>query len=98
VNTELPNSNPNKPKQPSLDERLADNPRLRHRFQAIVDMVDQAVDQGCTADEAEARAIEQIRKLGHEILTEWAEKAAPQASQKARQQDARLIKSGKKNS
>jgi hypothetical protein len=44
---------------------------------------------------AEARAIEQIRKLGQEVLTEWAEKAAPLASQKARQQDPRVIKSGK---
>ena len=95
MNTELPNSNP---KEQSLDQRLAKNPRLRQRFLAIADMVDQAVQEGCTADEAEARAIEQIRKLGQEILTEWAEKAAPQASQKARAQDARLIKSGKKNS
>ena len=95
MNSELPNSNP---KEQSLDQRLAKNPRLRQRFLAITDMVDQAVKEGCTADEAEERAIEQIRKLGQELLTEWAEKAAPQAAQKARQQDSRLIKSGKKNS
>jgi len=95
VNTELPNANP---KEQSLDQRLAANPRLRQRFLAIADMVDQAVQEGCTADEAEARTIEQIRKLGQEVLTEWAEKAAPQASHKARAQDPGLIKSGKKNS
>jgi hypothetical protein len=95
VNTELPNSNP---KEQSLDQRLANNPRLRQRFLAIADMVDQALEEGCTADEAEARTIEQVRKLGQEVLTEWAEKAAPQATQKAQEQDARLIKSGKKNS
>ena len=77
---------------------MANHPRLRARFLAIADMVDQAVQEGCTADEAEERAIEQIRKLGQEVLTEWAEKAAPLASQKARQQDSGLIKSGKKNS
>jgi hypothetical protein len=95
VNTELPNTNP---KEQSLDQRLAKNPRLRQRFLAIADMVDQAVEQGCTADEAEERVIHEIRKLGQEVLTEWAEKAAPQASQKAQKQDAQLIKSGKKNS
>ena len=95
MNTELPNSNP---KEQSLDQRLANNPRLRQRFLAIADMVDQALEEGCTADEAEARTIEQVRKLGQEVLTEWAEKAAPQATQKAQEQDARLIKSGKKNS
>lgn len=95
MNTELPKTNP---KEQSLDQRLANNPRLRQRFLAIADMVDQAVAEGCTADQAEARTIEQIRQLGQEVLTEWAEKAAPQASQKAREQDARLIKSGKKNS
>ena len=77
---------------------MANNPRLRQRFLAIADMVDQAVEEGCTADEAEERAIREIRKLGQEVLTEWAEKAAPQASRKAQEQDARLIKSGKKNS
>jgi hypothetical protein len=98
VNTELTNSNSKNPKEQSLDQRLANNPRLRQRFLAIADMVDQAVQEGCTADEAEERAIQEIRKLGQEILTEWAEKSAPQASQKAQKQDARLIKSGKKNS
>lgn len=95
MNTELPKTNP---KEQSLDQRLANNPRLRQRFLAIADMVDQAVEEGCTADEAEARTIEQIRKLGQEVLTEWAEKAAPQATHKAREHDARLSKSGKKNS
>jgi hypothetical protein len=98
VNTELPNAKPNHPKEESLDRRLADHPRLRQRFLAIADMVGQAIQEGCTADEAEARTIEQIRKLGQEVLTEWAEKAAPQASQRARAQDAQLSKSGKKNS
>jgi len=50
----------------------------------IADMVDQAVAEGCTAHEAEARAIEQIRKLGQEVLKDWAENPT-------------LIKYGKKN-
>jgi len=95
VNIELPQGNP---KEQSLDQRLANSPRLRRRFLEIAGMIDQAVEQGCTADEAEERAIPQIRKLGQEVLTEWAEKAAPQANQKVRAQNPKLIKSGKKNS
>ena len=93
MNTELPNSNP---KEQSLDQRLAHRPRLRQRFLAIADMIDQAVAEGCTAHEAEARAIEQIRKLGQEVLTDWAEKAEPQARQRAQAENPKLIHYGKK--
>ena len=93
MNTELPNSNA---KEQSLDERLANRPRLRQRFLDIANMVDQAVAEGCTAHEAEARAIEEIRKLGQEVLTDWAEKAEPQARQRAQAQNPKLISYGKK--
>jgi hypothetical protein len=93
VNTELPNANPN---EQSLDQRLAHRPRLRQRFLEITDMIDQAVAEGCTAHEAEARAIEQIRKLGQEVLTDWAQKAEPQARQRAQAGNPKLIHYGKK--
>jgi hypothetical protein len=35
--------------------------------------MDQAIANGATADEAEAMAIEQIQKLGGEMLADWAE-------------------------
>ena len=62
----------------------------------IADMIDQAVAEGCTAHEAEARAIEQIRKLGHEVLTDWAQKAEPDARRQAQAENAKLINYGKK--
>lgn len=62
----------------------------------IADMIDQAVAGGCTAHEAEARTIEQIRKLGNEVLTDWAQKAEPDARRQAQAQDAKLINYGKK--
>ncbi len=95
MNTELPNSNPN---EQSLDQRFANRPRLRQRLLSIADMIDQAVAQGCTAHEAEARAIEQIRKLGNELLTDWAEKSEPDARLKAQEKNSKLIDYGKKNS
>ena len=47
-------------------------PQVYARLQKIADMMDQANAEGCTADEAEARAMEQIQKLGGELLGDWA--------------------------
>jgi len=96
VNTELPESNPKKPNEPSLDQRFATRPRLRQRLLNIAHMIDQAVAEGCTAHEAETRAIEQIRKLGQEVLADWAEKAEPEARRKARADNPTLSNYGKK--
>ena len=93
MNAELPNSNQN---EQSLDERFANRPRLRQRLLSLADMIDQAVAEGCTAHEAEARAIEQIRKLGNELLTDWAEKSQEDAGRKAREENRNLIDYGKK--
>lgn len=59
-------------------------------------MIDQAVAEGCTAHEAETRAIEQIRKLGQEVLTDWAEKSELEARQRVQAENPKLIRYGKK--
>jgi len=88
MNSELPSKSPEQAQ--SLDQRYADKPHLRERLLEIADMIDELVSQGCTAHEAEARAIEEIRKLGNGILTEWAEKSEAAAVAKARAQDSKL--------
>jgi hypothetical protein len=96
MNSELP---PESPKQAqSLDQRYADKPHMRRRLLEIADMIDELVAQGCTAHEAEVRAIEEIRKLGNGILTEWAEKSEAAAAAKARAQDSKLQPYRKKKS
>ena len=70
MNDELSKSE--KPKLP-LDARFASRPHVRERLHAIADMMDQAIAEGATADEAEAMAIEQLRTLGTAVLTDWAE-------------------------
>jgi hypothetical protein len=77
-------------KEDNLDQRFAQRPLLRRRLLAIADMIDCAVVEGCTAHEAEARAIKQIRKLGNEVLTDWAEKSEQAARDQAQQADPRL--------
>ena len=95
MKNELPSEKP-KPSR-SLDECFADKPHLRSRLLEISDMIDSLVAQGCTAHEAEAKAIEQIRKLGNGILTEWAEKSESAAGAKARAEDPKLRPYRKKN-
>jgi len=56
MNDELQNS---KNVSRSLDERFAKRPHTYKRLQEIADLMDQAIAQGATADEAEAMAIEQ---------------------------------------
>ena len=88
MKSELPPSNENNAR--SLDERFASRPDLRQRLLSIADMIDQAVAEGCTVHEAEARAMEQIRKLGNEVLRDWAQKSEQSAREQAQQKDPRL--------
>lgn len=98
VNNDLPHSNQNeKQNQPSLDQRFATRPHLRRRLLMIADMIDQAVAEGCTAHQAEARTIEQIRQMGQEVIEDWAEKAEPQFRARAQAENPKLIDYGKKN-
>jgi hypothetical protein len=94
----LPESNNEKSPEQSLDERFATRPDLRRRLLGIANLIDQAVDEGCTADEAEARAIEEVRKLGKEVMSDWAEKSQADAVAKAQANNSKLRPYRKKNS
>jgi hypothetical protein len=96
MNSELPCELPEPTR--SLDKCFADKPHLRQRLLEISDMIDALVAQGCTAHEAEAKAIEQVRKLGNGILTEWAEKSESAAVAQARAHELKLQPYRKKNS
>ncbi len=73
---ELPIS---KLKRRSLDERFRAHPQSYERLQAIADMMEASIAAGCSADEAEQRAIEEIRKLGNALLSDWAQGAQQQS-------------------
>ena len=80
----------------TLDERFANRPHTYRRLQEIADEMDQAIAKGATADEAEAMAIEQIQKLGGEMLADWAEAKQQQALKQARAAHPESIKHIKK--
>jgi hypothetical protein len=80
----------------TLDERFADRPHTYRRLQEIADQMDQAIANGATADEAEAMAIEQIQKLGGEMLADWAQAKQQQALKQAQATHPESIKHIKK--
>ena len=81
----------------TLSERLKQHPELEERFEMILDIVENAAGDVEKADEAERRAIEAVRQLGHEVLQGW---ALRQHQKKADEYDAKpgVGRKGKKNS
>jgi hypothetical protein len=84
----------------SLEDRLKGHPRLRQRVAAILDIAENVAGDAKTADEAERRAIEEVRRLGNELLTAWAETRQEEAAREAetREPPARVKGHGKKTS
>ena len=82
----------------SLDQRLEKNPELRGRFHRLIDVIDAAAGDCVTAAQAEARVLEEIRKMGAEALTAWSERADAQAQEEVRTEHAHAVRDSKKNS
>ncbi len=55
-----------------LVERILAHPGLRERVEAILDIAENTSGELITADQAEGKAIEEVQKLGRELLKEWA--------------------------
>ena len=79
-----------------LEARFASRPQVYARLQQIADRMDQALAEGCTADEAEARAIEQIQKLGGELLGDWASEKQQRSVAESQRENPSAIKHIKK--
>ena len=56
----------------TLEERLQAHPHLRDRIHQILSIAEDAEGKIDKADEAEERVIEELRKLGQEVLQNWA--------------------------
>lgn len=54
-------------------DKLKNHPRLKKRFDEILNIAENTSGKLITADEAEMKAIEEVRKLGQEIMQEWAD-------------------------
>lgn len=56
----------------SLDKRLRKHPHLKNRIEQLIKIVENADGDLEKADEAEKRVIEELRRMGNEVLHDWA--------------------------
>lgn len=85
------------PKDLELIERLKKHPKLFERMQELLGVVENAGGDLKKAADAEMRVIEEIRQMGHEALSAWANGQAEKASEEANKKDS-VRRAGKKNS
>lgn len=80
-----------------LLNRLNSRPALKNRVQSILSIAYDDGDGIVRADEAESRIIEEVRRMGNEVLTEWAESRVGKSG-KDLPADGDIIRSGQKKS
>jgi hypothetical protein len=81
----------------TLIERLDRHPVLRNRVESLLRVVENAEGDGEKADAAERRMIEELRQMGNEALTAWAERGVDKQTVLA-QAEPDWRPGGKKNS
>ncbi|MCP3678838.1 MAG: hypothetical protein GY782_00485 [Gammaproteobacteria bacterium] len=84
-------------KKNSLEERLKAHPHLREKFERILNIVENAHGDLEKADDAEQRAIEELRKLGNEVLHDWAIHQEKKKAEGMNTNKSKVKKHGKKN-
>jgi ABC-type nitrate/sulfonate/bicarbonate transport system substrate-binding protein len=63
-----------------LSERLNRHPQLRARVESLLAVVEDAAGDCAQADAAERRVIEELRRMGNDVLTAWAERGVEKHS------------------
>jgi hypothetical protein len=83
-------------RDPMLLERLNRHPFLRARVESLLEVVEDAAGDCAKADAAERRVIEELRQMGNETLTAWAERGVEKRAVAAQAEPA-WRPAGKKN-
>lgn len=79
-----------------LIEQLRRHPEMMERFQGILDLTGSTDGPLKTADEVEELLIEEVRKLGHATLSQWAIGAEERVSQELKEQQSGVLSRKKK--
>ena len=78
--------------------QLRENPTLCARIEAILNIAADEDGSCDTADDAEERTVEELRNLGNELLTAWAEKRHNRGISTVKGANKRVVKHSKKKS
>jgi hypothetical protein len=81
-----------------LEDRLQAHPVLRERFETLLAMVEAEGGTLERADDVELRVIEELRRLGHDLLQDWAAGKVIQRTAAVRQPAPAVPGHGQKNS
>jgi hypothetical protein len=81
-----------------LLSRILSHPGLKERVEAILDIAENTSGELITADQAEGKAIEEVQKLGLELLKEWAIQQQVKAIALAKKTHSNAVGHEKKNS
>jgi hypothetical protein len=80
-----PDHGGNPAREKRLLQALRNHPELLERFEAILALTDSSTGAVRSADEIEERLIEEVRRLGHRAMQEWAHGAEERAAADLRQ-------------
>jgi len=98
-NSKLMEEVPMEDRKGSLEERLKAHPQLRDRIYQILSIAEDSEGKIDKADEAEQRVIDELRRLGQEVLEDWAVGKEKQKVEKLKSElDRKITGHGKKNS
>ena len=67
-------------KRESVGERLELHPALKARMERLLDVVENASGEVRRADEAERRAMEELRQMGLAVMQDWGQKTSNEAA------------------
>jgi hypothetical protein len=65
----------------TVGERLERYPELKERMERLLDVVENTGGDVKLADEAERRAIEELRKMGQQVMQGWGQRLAGREAQ-----------------
>lgn len=92
-----PVTRPLSPEELELIEQLREHPELLIRFKSILEITRNEGSALKTADEVEGLLIEEMRRLGHVGMSQWAMGAEERASQELKNQEPQVRSRKKKH-
>jgi len=70
-----------------LIAQLRRHPQLMERLEVIVEMTHADGEKLPTADQVEERLVEEVRRLGHQVMEDWAGNAEARVGQELEQRE-----------
>ena len=83
--------------EPSIEERLKKHPTLKNRIESLLNLVENSSGFPEKADDAERCVVNEMRRMGNEVLHDRALSREISASENLRENHENIIGHGKKS-